>query len=193
MAFAAPLMIAMTLGSAAMSAYGAYEQGQATSAADKYNAQLASKNALVAKQNATIAGQSGEAKAAASELHTRAATGAIKANEAASGVDVNSGSAVDVQSSAGALGELDALTVRSNATREAFGYETQGENLDAQSALDRSEAANASTSGTLNAASTILGAAGQAGSQFANWQLAGGGGGLGSVDTGVMGVNGIGI
>lgn len=58
--------------------------------------------------------------------------GAIKAAEAAGNVDVNSGSAVDVQSSAAALGELNAITIRGNAAKEAYGYETQSTSFENQ-------------------------------------------------------------
>lgn len=157
-----------------VSAYGAYQQGQAQAGAARYNADLEKQNATVSRENAAIAGQAGSEQGYQVGAKTRATVGNIKANQAASGVDVNSGSALDVRSSAAELGELDALTVRSNATREAYGYAQQARSHDAQSNLDLFEADNAETAGAIGAASTFLGSAGSAATNFAKYQLAGG-------------------
>lgn len=158
-------------------AVGAYQQSQAASNAAKYNAQVSTQNATLAQRNASISAQSGEAQVGMQQQKTRATLGAIKANQAASGLDVNSGSAVDVRSSASELGELDALTVRSNAMREAFGYRTQSTNYKAQSTLDQYQAENADTAGIIGAGSTFLGGVSSAASNYAKYQMAGGFGG----------------
>lgn len=155
-------------------AVGAYEQGQAASKAAKFNAQVERANAAISHENANIAGQAGAEQAFQVGLKNRATQGSIKANQAAAGVEVNSGSALDVRSSAAELGQLDALTVRSNAAREAYGYQQQAESHVAQSSLDLFEAKNDQTAGLINAGSTFLGAAGSAASNFAKYQLAGG-------------------
>jgi hypothetical protein len=174
MAFLAPIAIAASLGSAAVGAYGAYQTGQAEKQAALYNAAVSQQNATLAKENANIAQASGNQQASISEMKTRATSGAIKANEAASGIDVNSGSAPDVRASASEIGELDALTVRSNATREAYGYTTQAHSFETQSNLDKFEAANDSTAGLIGAGSTFLGGVGNAANMFAKYQMQGG-------------------
>lgn len=158
-------------------AVGAYQQGQAEAGAARYNASMARQNAAIAEQNAAIAGQSGEQQAAMQEQKTRATVGAIKAGQAAAGVDVSTGSAVDVRSSAAELGELDALTVRSNAAREAFGYRQQAVGMKAESALDEYQAETAGTAGEIGAASTLLGGLGSAASKYYAYKLQGGFGG----------------
>jgi len=179
MAFVAalPLLAQLALGTTVASGiagtFGAIQQGQASAAAANYNAQLNTQNAAVAKENAAIAGQAGSQQAAMSSQKTRAALGSIKAGEAGSGIDVNSGSAVDVQASTRELGELDALTVRSNATKEAYGYQNQAENFEAQSNLDRYEAKNDAAAGWLNGATTLLGSAGNAATQWNSFKLSG--------------------
>lgn len=155
-------------------AYGAISSANAQAGAANYNASIAAQNAELAKKNEEIASQSGMAQEAIQQQKTRAYVGELKTQQAASGVDVNSGSAVDVRSSAAELGELDALTVRSNATREAFSYGQQAESLKAESALDKFEASNASTAGGINAASTILGSAGNAVDNYYKYKLQGG-------------------
>ena len=126
-------------------------------------------NQQIALQNATAAGQAGEAQAAQAEQKTRAEVGAIKASSAASGVDVNSGSALDVQSSASELGELNAITIRGNAAKQAYGYETQGTSFQNQANLDTSQAADATTAGEIGAGSTFLGGVGSAASNYGKY------------------------
>lgn len=145
---------------AGIGALGAIQSSRAQAASAKYNAAVAANNAVIAKQNATWAAQAGEAQAGMSQMKTRAAVGSITANQAASGVDLTTGSSLDVRSSARELGELDAISIRSNAAREAYGFETNASSFTAQSQLDRFEARSASTSGYINAGSTILGGVG---------------------------------
>lgn len=73
--------------------------------------------------------------------------GQQRAGIAASGVDVNSGSAVDVQADTRHLGELDALTIRTNAAREAWGYQVQGQDLRRRAEITRKEGVNLALAG----------------------------------------------
>lgn len=171
MGFAVPLLAGA---SAITGALGAFEQGQSTASADKYNGQIALANSQIATRNAVQASEAGEIQAANSEMRTRANAGAIKTNQAASGVDVNKGSAVDVQQSEDQLGKLDALTIRSNAAKQAYGYETQSFSDTAQSELDKSAATNAATAGDIGAGSTLLGQGSNAGTKFQEYQQASG-------------------
>ena len=131
---------------------GAQQSASAKSAAERYQAQVAANNATIANQNATTALQAGQAAEAAQRMKTAGLIGSQRAGLAANGVQLNSGSALDVQSDAASLGELDALTIRSNAARTAAGYEAQAGNSTAQSQLDQAQAGWADTTGTLNSA-----------------------------------------
>lgn len=168
---AAEVGTAATLASGAVGAYGAIQSSDAQSKAAKFNAEVAGVNQQIANQNAEFAGAAGEQQAAQQEMKTRAEVGSIKANQAAGGVDVNSGSAVDVRSSAAALGELNAITIRSQAARTAYGYQNQAESYGAQQGLETSQAAAAQTAGAINAGTTALGSLGSASSNWANFQL----------------------
>ncbi len=143
-------------GSLATSALGSIQAGRQASASAKYNAAVQQNNAAVAKQNATFAGQEGAANAANEQQKTRAAIGSIRASQAANGIDVNKGSAVDVRSSAAELGELNAITIRSNAARQAYGFQTQASSDMAQSKLDKQEAGYDTTAGYMKGATTLL-------------------------------------
>lgn len=63
--------------------------------------------------------------------------GAQRVAFAATGFDVGDSSAIDLFSTTAALGELDALAIRSNAEREAFGLKTGNAALAAQAQIDR--------------------------------------------------------
>lgn len=156
---------------AAVSAYGQYESGQAQKASANYNSEVAANNASIAEQTANRAAQAGEAQAEATSQKTRATVGAITANQAAGNIDVNSGSALDVQSSAKELGELDALTVRSNAAKTAYGYQTQSTSDTGQSQLDAFQAANAGTAGEIGAGASILGGVSSAAGNYGKFLL----------------------
>jgi hypothetical protein len=158
-----------SLASAGVGALGAIQQSRAQAAASKYNAGVATNNAAVAKQNAAWASQEGRAAAEAQSMKTRAEIGGIKANQGASGVDVNSGSALDVRSSAAETGELNTLSIRSNAARQAYGYQTEEANYQGQAALDRSQASSAKTAGIIGAGTTLLGGIGDASMRYSDY------------------------
>jgi hypothetical protein len=63
--------------------------------------------------------------------------GTQRATQAASGIDVNFGSAVDVQADTAYLGELDALMIRNNAAREALGLRVEAVDLRARAHIMR--------------------------------------------------------
>lgn len=154
--------VAVAVAGAAASAYGAMSAAHAQSQSDKFNAQVANNNAAIAQQNATFASQVGEQNAAADEQKNRAKVGGILANQAASGVDVNSDSAVDVRSSADELGDLDAMTIRSNAAKQAYGYQVDQTSNQNQSQLDTYAGNSATTAGDIGAAGSFLGSVGEA-------------------------------
>jgi hypothetical protein len=67
-----------------------------------------------------------------SRSQTKQILGTQRAGYAGQGVDVGTGSAVDVAADTTALGELDAMTIRNNAKREAYGYQVQAAGFRAQ-------------------------------------------------------------
>lgn len=154
MGAALPFVAAASIGASAL---GQIASSQAQSASAKYNSQIAANNAQIATQNATFAGQEGEGQAAQSQARTRATEGAILATQGAAGIDVNKGSAVDVRASEAQKGMLDAMTIRSNAARKAYGFQTEAASDRAQSELDREQAHNDKTAGYIGAATSVLG------------------------------------
>lgn len=154
-----------------LAAQGQIKTATATAESDLFNAGVDANNASILTHNATEAGQAGDANAGISEQKTGQQVAAIKANQAASGVDVNSGSAVGVRNSASATGMLDALTIRSNAAKQAYGFLTEAASSTAQSKLDKSKAAFDISAGNAEAQATILGGAAKAASSFGNYLM----------------------
>ncbi len=164
--------------SAGIQAYGQHKSAEAASNAQKYNAQVADQNASIAAQKALWTTQEGEQAVNNSEMKTAAQTSAIKTNQAASGIEVNSGSAVDVDNSARILGKMDALTIRSNAARQAYGYQTEQVSDQNQATLDRYGAKNSIEQGKIAMAQTAVQFAGSAAGAM------GGGGGASMLGSG---------
>jgi hypothetical protein len=155
-------------------AFGAYSSGQAEAGAAHYNANIQRQNAAVSRMNAQIAEQSGEAQVGISGQKTKAVIADTTAHQAASGVDTQGGSYTDVRSSEREIGALDAMALRSNAARTAYGYKAQAQSEEDQATLSDTQGKNAAVAGELNAASTFLGGASQASTSFQKYQLAGG-------------------
>lgn len=169
----------------AATATSAVANGYATSAADKANAKIAEQNSGIATQNAAFAAQEGESNAGQQSIQNRAASSQIKANQGAGGVDVNTGSNANVQASEAEIGQLNTMTIRSNAARQAYGYQTQAVGFEGQAAADRSAGKNAITSGFINGAAD----AGKAAAAMA--ASGGGGGGTGTAGNVSSSQNGI--
>lgn len=163
---AAVVAAAASAAGAAVSAQAAMQNANAQAASAKFQSQVAAGNQQTALQNAAFAAASGEQQAAVQEQKTRAQIGAIEASQGSSGVDVNSTTATNVRTSQGELGKLDAETIRSNAARQAYGYETQGNNFGNSSSADVSQAQNAETAGDFSAGAGLLSGAGNAAANY---------------------------
>src|SRR5262245_10005795 len=128
MAFAAPLAIAAAVGGSALSAYGSHKAGISQKNASMYAAEVARNNSIIAGQRADYATKAGQTQATATSLKGAAQLRRIKVAQAASGIDVNAGSAVDVQASQREVNKLDTETVLHNAELQAYGYRAQAKN-----------------------------------------------------------------
>ena len=136
---------AVALG-AGVNAFGKMRAGNEANTLYQRNAQLADWQAADALQRGKI----DEKK---QRRVTEQVIGSQRAGLAAQGVDVNRGSALDVQADAAYLGELDALTIRHNAAKEAWGYGVQAQDF-------RTKGRIAQREGQFGAFSTLLGSAG---------------------------------
>lgn len=175
------------LAGAGVNAYGQMQGAHANKENLYYQAQVAANNAKIAQQNAEQEIQTGETQVGIQGMKNRATLGATKAGQAASGVDVNSGSSVAVRAGESEVGALDAATIRSNAARKAYGFQVGAASDLAQSQLDIAGGKQASAAGSTAAIGSLLSGASSVGGKFAGWLNANGGapGGGGSGSDGI--------
>jgi hypothetical protein len=166
MAFLAAAAPVLAIAGAGISAIGTVEQGQATANASAYQAQVAQNNAIIAEQNATYASNAGLTQAAATSMKGAAAGGKVKAAQAASGIDVNTGSAVNVQASERETNVLNSETVLNNAELQAYGYRAAATGYKATAGLEEEEAAQAPVGAVLSATGNLLSAASSVGAKW---------------------------
>ena len=156
------LDIALTIGSTLLSAGGAIQQGQAANRAAQYNAQVQDMNAKIAERNARDAIERGQLEEQQKRQATAAVIGRQRAAMAANGVDIGFGSALNTLVDSAMIGEIDALTIRSNAAREAYAYDVDATNRRADAKLSRAQGRAAVTGSLLEAGGTLLTGAGKA-------------------------------
>jgi len=156
------LTMALTIGSTLLGAFGQVQSAQAQASAANYNAQIGEMNATMAERRAKDSIERGAVEEQKKRQEVAKLRGAQTAAMAANGVDLNFGSPLDTLVDTAALGELDALTIRTNAYRESYDHQVDGVNKRAGATLNRMEAASATTGGWLAAAGTVLGGAGKA-------------------------------
>lgn len=165
------LAMALTLGSTLLGAAGAVQQAQSTAAANRYNAQVQEMNAKLAERRAKDAIERGAAEEQRKRQQVSQIQGQQRAAMAANGVDLTFGSPLDTLVDTAAMGELDALTIRTNAYREAYDYRVDAVNKRAGAQLSRLQANAAETGGYLDAMGTVLTGAGKAYSQYRTSQI----------------------
>lgn len=140
----------------------AKKAGEAQQQAANSTGELHDYNAAVAELQADDAIDRGAEQEARFRTMVRASIGSQRVGFAASNIDVNFGSAVDVQADAAMLGELDALTIRTNAAREAWGYKVQAEDYRKRADISRKEGVYLEKAGGAARTSAYIGAAGSA-------------------------------
>lgn len=145
---------------------GSAEAGYAASNAATYQAAVAHNNAIIASQNAEEAAQAGVAQAGAVSLKAAERYGAVRSGQAASGVDVNTGSAVDVRAATRTAGALDSETVLHNAELAVYGYRAKATSFEAESELDKMKAEQAKEAGLIGGAGGLIGSASAVGFKF---------------------------
>ena len=160
MELTATQLAAMSLATSAIgtvvSIAGAAQQASAQAAAFKYQSAVAANNQIIAQRAAEDARKRGELEANIQRQRSRLLVGQQRAALAGAGVLTDVGSALDLSADTAGLGELDALTIQSNAEREAIGFETQGMNFEAESRLTAASARQARTEGLFKVGGTLL-------------------------------------
>lgn len=163
----------------AVSAIGSIFSGNAQAAAYNYQAQIAQMNAGIANQNAGFERALGQTQQVQEGMKIKAQIGQARAAQGAGGLDVQSGTNVEVRESMDQIGKIDQGNIIFNANRRAYGDEVEAVQDIAQANLDRMAASTAKTAGTIGAFTSILGG----GSSFIDKWNAGKAAGLSNNDT----------
>lgn len=145
--------VAISLVGGMMGAQNAKQEGA-------FNAGMLKQNAALKEQTADETLFAGDTSADWQRVRTGQAVGTQRSVQAANGIDVNSGSAAQLQDDTAMIGELDALTIQNNAARESFGYRIQADQ-------DRMNAVQTVTNAGNKATGSILGGIGGAFGSFA--------------------------
>ncbi len=157
----------------AVSFFGMQQQASSAAASANYQAQVARNNAVIQENNAQAAIQAGQTEEQNQRRKTAQLEGAARAAIGANGVSTTSGTSLDVLGDTAKLGELDALTIRSNAGRTAYNYRVEGMSQTAEAGLDVAKGQAAKTAGAIGGMSTLLSGATSLSDKFLNWQMAG--------------------
>ena len=150
----------MALIPAAIAVAGGVMGAQNAKQEGAFNASMLKGNAAFKNQTAQETINAGDTSADWQRVRTGQAIGTQRTAQAANGIDVNSGSASQLQDDTSMLGELDALTIQNNAAREAYGYRVQAKQ-------DLMNAAQVKTNAGNKATGSILGGLGSAFGSFA--------------------------
>lgn len=155
----------LPIAAVALTAAGAAVAGASTYMAARGQRKISEANARIARQQAIEAGRIGEVEEAAHRARVSRLVGLQRALVGASGVTVGEGTTADLEADTYMLGELDALTIRNNAYRQAWGYRALAMDYGFRARMAR-------TQGILGTAATTLGGGAQTisvGSQLKVW------------------------
>lgn len=158
--------IGMTVLGGGIDAYGKYAAGQAKSKMYGYQAGVADLNSKIQKQNSEWALQAGGRDRVRSGMQTGQMIGKQRIGYAAGNLDVDFGSAEDVQESQRKVGRMDQDTITANAGRRAYGHLVEAENERAKGAAYRYASKNAKAEGILGAIGSVIGTASSVSSKW---------------------------
>lgn len=162
-----------TLAGGVLGAFGAEKSAAAQQQMYDYQSQVAKLNAQIDLQNRDYAIQQGERQAVQYGMKAAQTEGQIKVAQSGSGLDVNAGSALSVQRSEAKVAAMDLDQIRTNAGKVAYDYTVKSSMDLNQATLDTMAGINARTAGDIQAAQSILGAAGSVSSKWMQGQQAG--------------------
>lgn len=160
------LGIAASLGGSLISAQGERQKAAATSQMYTYQAGIADLNRRIAESNRDYSIYAGGEAAKRYGMKSAQEAGAIKAKQAASGVDVGSGSSVAVQRGQKTVSDLDMATIRNNAARKAYGYEMEAATAGKQTEAYSAAASNSLAAGNIAAMGSLISGASSVSSKW---------------------------
>jgi hypothetical protein len=157
---AAMTLAALGLGKGIMDLTSANSQAEAQKLQGDYAKSRFDTNARLAEMQGEDAIRRGDKEADQRIRQVSQVKGSQRVALAAQGIDIDSGSAAQVQGDTAKQGAEDVATIRGNAWREAWGYRAQAQDMRGQGEMafrgSRVEASNTLLTGGLKAAGNII-------------------------------------
>ena len=166
----AMVSVAFSAMGAISQASGQRAQGQAQQQTYNYKAQVNDNNKQVSEWKAQDAVDRGYVREQQHRIKVSNLKGRQRAGLASMGVEVDTGSALDTLEDTAELGELDALTIRSNAERESYDRKVDAMNDSAQGDVNRMSGENALTAGNMGAKTSLLSGIGSVASKWYDYK-----------------------
>lgn len=157
-------MMALTAVSTGVAAYGAYQQASAQKQAAEYQADIDEQNAKIQERNAQDIEARGLEEQDRYRRRLAQMMGSQRAQLAGTGVDIGSGSALDLMADTAGEGARDVAVIGQNTARDAYGARVGAMSSQANASMARSAAAGISPG--LAAAPSLLSGASEFGSQW---------------------------
>lgn len=152
-------MTMLAVGSMAMGAFSTIQQGKAAEGQAKYQAKVAENNSKIARMQAEDALQRGQVEEQQHRRKVQQMLSTQRTAIAGSGFDLGDETSQDILGDTAMFGEFDALTIRDNAAREAWGFRNQANNYTAEAGMQRAAGANARRMSYISAGTDLLGGA----------------------------------
>lgn len=174
---APPMLAALSMGTSIvgglMGAQSALAAGRSQQQMGAFQASVALRNAQIAEQNATIADIQGEQTAMRIGMKGRQQAGEIVAQQGASGLDVNSGSAKQVQDSQHLVTSMDMAQIRQNAAKAAYDFGLQSRDLGLQAMMHAAGGNAAMSAARTDALASIVSSSGSVADKWLKGQQVG--------------------
>jgi hypothetical protein len=171
------LLPALAIAGTAISALGAVAGGISAGNEASYQAEVARQNQQIATQNQQRAAAATATQTEITGQKAAQQLGAVRAAFAANNIDVNSGSAADVQKGQRQTGYLEQENTSYAGAQQTYGYGVQASEQTAQAGLYGMEAAEAPIEAGIGAVGSVLSQAPQIPAKF-DWMAQNGGGSL---------------
>lgn len=152
---------------------GSGQQAKAQAGQYKYQEAVDRNNQIISNRQADDAIKRGEADEEAQRRQIAQIKGKQRVGFASNNIDLGSENVVDTLSDTAMFGELDALTTRSNAAREAYGYQVQGMNYGASAGNNALAAKNVKSAAKTEMFTTLLSGASTVANSYSDYKTKG--------------------
>jgi hypothetical protein len=154
---------------AVVAAAGTIMSGIAQSQAADYQSKVSANNAALARMSAEKEATRGFQEAQQQDFKNRSLIAKQRAIQSASNLDVNSGSAEDVQDSSRVLGRLDTANVKHASDQKQVALLNQANTFEAEGELARAKGQNSLLSSFFDAGSSLISGGSRFASKWSTW------------------------